>query len=71
MKVYQIPGSRCPLRIQMSDNELTAAIQCRGEDDVPFYWLPVSTEVARMLIIEHQMKVVYELPDTPKDQVLP
>lgn len=55
----------------MSDNELTAAIQCRGEDDVPFYWLPVSTEVARMLIIEHQMKVVYELPDTPKDQVLP
>jgi hypothetical protein len=54
----------------MSDDEQAAAIQCRGEDDVPFYWLPVSIELARMLILEHGMKVVYELPDTPDAQIL-
>ena len=70
MKVYKIFKSNCPLRIQMSDNEQAAAIQCRGEDGVPFYWLPVSPELARMLILEHRMKITYELPDTPKDQII-
>jgi len=54
----------------MSDDEQVAAIQCRGEDDVPFYWLPISIELARMIVLEHGMKVVYELPDTPESQVL-
>lgn len=71
MKVYRIPNSNCPLRIQMSDNEMAAAIQCRGEDDVPFYWLPVSSEIARMLILEHRMKMIFELPDTPEHQIDP
>jgi hypothetical protein len=71
LKVYQIPGSRCPLRIQMSDDEQVAAIQCRGEDDVPFYWLPLSAEVAKMIVLEHRMKPVFELPDTPECQITP
>lgn len=71
MKVYYIPKSNCPLRVQMSDNELAAAIQCRGEDNVPFYWLPVSRELAKMLILEHQMKIALELPDTPEGTILP
>jgi hypothetical protein len=71
LKIYQIPKSNCPLRVQMSDNEVAAAIQCRGEDNVPFYWLPVSTELARMLILEHGMKLIYELPDTPQVQIRP
>jgi hypothetical protein len=70
LKVYRIPKSPCPLRVQMSDDEQAAAIQCRGEDDVPFYWLPVSTELARMMILEHGMKVIFELPDTPDAQIL-
>jgi hypothetical protein len=69
MRVYAIQKSNCPLRVQMSDNEVAAAIQCRGEDGVPFYWLPVSTELAKMLIIEHQMKMIFELPDTPQSQI--
>ena len=71
MRVYHIPRSNCPLRIQMSDNELAAAIQCRGEDGVPFYWLPVSSELAKMIILEHRMKLVMELPDTPEGMILP
>lgn len=55
----------------MSDNEQAAAIQCRGEDNVPFYWLSISIEIARMLVLEHRMKVTYELPDTPEAQVTP
>jgi hypothetical protein len=69
VKVYQIPNSPCPLRIQTSDDGQAASIQCRGEDDVPFYWLPISIEVAQMIVLEHQMKIVYELPDTPEAQI--
>jgi len=71
MKVYWIPKSNCPLRIQMSDNEQAAAIQCRGEDGVPFYWLPISPELAKMIILEHRMKLAMELPDTPESQIIP
>ena len=70
MKVYRIFKSNCPLRIQMSDDGVVAAIQCRGEDDVPFYWLPISPQLARQFILEHRMKVTYELPDTPEAQIL-
>lgn len=69
MKIYRIHKSPCPFRIQMSDDEQVAAIQFRGEDDVPFYWLPISIELARMIVLEHGMKVVYELPDTPESQI--
>jgi hypothetical protein len=72
VKVYHIPGkASCPLRVQMSDDGVVAAIQVRDEEGCPFYWLLVSPEVARLLIEEHSMKVVYELPDGPADQVLP
>lgn len=54
----------------MSDDEQAAMIQCRGEDNVPFYWLPVSIEIARMIVIEHGMRVVYELPDSPESQII-
>jgi hypothetical protein len=69
MKVYWIPNSKCPLRIQVSDDEVAAAIQCRGEDDVPFYWLTISVELARTIILDHGMKIIYELPDTPEGQI--
>lgn len=69
MKVYQIPKSPCPIRIQMSDDEQAAAIQCRGEDNVPFYWLSISIELAKGIIEESGMKIVYELPDTPESQI--
>lgn len=70
MKVYRIPSKPlCPLRVQISDNEVAAAIQCRDQDDVPFYWLPVSPELANLIIKEFNMKVGFHLPDNPKDQI--
>ena len=69
MKVYAIPKSACPLRVQISDDEQAAVLQFRDEQDVPFYWLSVSVEVARILILEHQMKQVFDLPDTPESQI--
>lgn len=70
MKVYHIPGKpSCPLRVQTSDDLVAAAIQVRDPEGCPFYWLAITPELARLLIEEHGMKVVYELPDTPADQV--
>lgn len=64
MKVYHIPSRpACPMRLQMSDDGLVAAIQFRDEQGFPFYWLLVSPEVARLLIQEQGMKVVMDLPD--------
>ncbi len=72
MKVFHIPHKpRCPIRIQMSDDEVVAALQIRDEDGFAFSWLLVSPELARAMIAEFGMKVVLELPDTPQDQVLP
>lgn len=71
MKVYHIPTRpRCPLRIQMSDDGLVAAIQVRDEEGYAFYWLLVSSEVAHKIIEEHSMTILYTLPDTPGDQIL-
>lgn len=70
MKVYHIASRpRCPLRIQMSDDELVCAIQVRDEQDYAFYWLLIKTATAKALIEEHEMKVAYSLPDTPEAQV--
>lgn len=70
MKVYHIPSRpSCPLRIQMSDDELVAAIQVRDESGYAFYWLLVAPDTARAIIRENGMKVVYELPDTPEGQI--
>lgn len=72
LKVYHIPNRpTCPIRIQMSDDEVVAAIQVRDESGYAFYWLLVSTEVARKLIEEHRMEVLFRLPDTADSQVLP
>lgn len=71
MKVYHIPGkSTCPLRVQTSDDLVAAAIQVRDPDGAPFYWLIISPQLARLLIEEHGMKVAFELPDTPADQLI-
>lgn len=70
MKVFHVPlKPKCPLRIQMSDDEVVAAIQVRDEQGYPFYWQLISPETARRLIEELGMKVVYNLPDTTEDQV--
>ncbi len=70
MKVYHIPSRpSCPLRIQMSDDELVAAIQVRDENGFAFYWLLVAPDTARAIIKENGMKVAFELPDTPEDQI--
>jgi hypothetical protein len=70
MKVYHIPGKPlCPIRIQMSDDELVAALQVRDEQGCAFYWLLTRPETARQIIQEHGMTVAYTLPDTPKGQI--
>jgi hypothetical protein len=70
VKVYHIPSKpSCPLRIQMSDDELVAAIQVRDEGGYAFYWLLVAPDTARAIIKENGMRVVYELPDTPEEQI--
>lgn len=70
MKVYAIARSNCPLRIQVSDDEIVACLQFRGEDGSPFYWKLVSIDTARRLIYEFQMTVSFELPDTPDEQIV-
>lgn len=70
MKVFHIPSRpTCPLRIQMSDDEVVSAIQVRDEQGYAFYWLLISTAIAKKLIEEHGMTVLYKLPDTPEAQV--
>ena len=59
----------CPLRIQMSDDEVVSAIQVRDEQGYAFYWLLIKTETAKAIIQEHGMRVAYTLPDTPECQV--
>ncbi len=72
MKVYAIPGKTlCPIRIQMSDDDVVAAIQVRDEDDIPFYWLLISPAIAQQMVEELGMKVVFTLPDTPDAQLTP
>lgn len=64
MKVYWVPSKpTCPLRVQMSDDGLVAALQVRDEEGFPFYWLLVTPQLARMLIDEQGMKVILDLPD--------
>jgi hypothetical protein len=70
VKVYHIPSRpTCPLRVQMSDDELVAAIQVRDEQGFAFYWLLLRPETARQIIDEHGMRVLMTLPDTPEAQV--
>ncbi len=70
MKVYHIKGKpSCPIRVQVSDDELVAALQVRDEQGHAFYWLLVRPETARQIIDEHGMTVVFSLPDTPSDQI--
>lgn len=70
MKVYHIPKRQsCPLRIQMSDDEVVSAIQVRDEQGYAFYWLLIKTETAKAIIAEHEMRILYTLPDTPEAQV--
>lgn len=70
MKVYHIAKKpTCPLRIQMSDDELVAAIQVRDEHGFAFYWLLLRPETARQIIEEHGMTIVFTLPDTPEQQI--
>lgn len=53
----------------MSDDEVVSAIQVRDEQGYAFYWLLIKTETAKAIIEEHEMKVLYTLPDTPEAQV--
>lgn len=53
----------------MSDDEVVSAIQVRDEHGFTFYWLLISTETAKKIIDEHQMKVIMDLPDTPEAQI--
>ncbi len=70
MKVFHIPSKpTCPLRVQMSDDGVVAAIQVRDEAGFAFYWLLISADLARKMIEEHGMKVIYALPDTPESQI--
>jgi len=71
LKVYHIPKSNCPLRIQVSDDEIVACLQFRDERGDPFYWKNVSIDTAKLLIYEFQMVVAFHLPDTPEAQILP
>jgi hypothetical protein len=72
MKVFYVPNKpRCPLRVQMSDDGQVAAIQVRDEQGYAFYWLLITPELARQLILETGMKVVLELPDTPGGMIIP
>jgi hypothetical protein len=71
MKVYHIPGKpSCPLRVQTSDDLVAAALQVRDAEGCPFYWLIITPELAQLLIREHGMVTIFELPDTPADTVL-
>lgn len=70
MKVFHVTVKpHCPFRIQMSDDELVAAMQFRDTDGVPFYWMLITPELARRLIEEFGMTVAFTLPDTPDAQV--
>ena len=70
MKVYTIEKKpSCPLRIQMSDDELVAAIQVRDEHGYAFYWLLIKTETAMAIIQEHGMTIAYTLLDIPESQI--
>jgi hypothetical protein len=70
LKVYHIAKRpTCPLRIQMSDDEVVSAIQVRDEQGYAFYWLLIKTDTAKAIIQEHGMTVAYTLPDTPECQV--
>lgn len=71
MKVYHIAKKpSCPLRIQMSDDELVSAIQVRDEQGGAFYWLIIRPETAKAIVEEHGMTVLMNLPDTPESQIL-
>lgn len=70
LKVYHIPKSNCPLRIQVSDDEIVYCLQFRSEDGVPFYWKLVTPDTAKRMIYEFQMVVAFSLPDTPDGQVI-
>jgi hypothetical protein len=70
LKVYAIKGSNCPLRIQISDDEIVACLQFRDERGDPFYWKLVSIDAAKRLIYEFQMTVAFTLPDTPEETIL-
>jgi hypothetical protein len=70
VKVYHIPRSNCPLRIQISDDEIVSCLQFRDERGDPFYWKIVSIDTAKKLIYEFQMVVCMTLPDTPEAQIL-
>jgi hypothetical protein len=70
VKVYHIPRSNCPLRIQVSDDEIVYCLQFLGEDRYPFYWKLVTPDTAKRLIYEYQMTVAFTLPDTPEDQII-
>jgi hypothetical protein len=71
LKVYAIPKSNCPLRIQISDDEIVACLQFRDERGDPFYWKLVSIDTAKRIIYEFQMTVAFTLPDTPEEQIIP
>lgn len=72
MKVFHVTAKpHCPIRVQMSDDELVAAMQFRDTDGVPFYWLLISPDLARQIIQELGMSVAFRLPDTPDSQVTP
>lgn len=71
MKVYHIPRSNFPMRIQISDDEIVSCLQFRDERGDPFYWKNVSIDTAKRLIYEYQMVVCFTLPDTPDAQILP
>lgn len=70
MKVYHVPRSNLPLRIQISDDEIVACLQFRDERGDAFYWKNVSIDTAKLLIYELQMTVAFHLPDTPEAQII-
>jgi len=53
----------------MSDDALVCAIQVRDEQGYAFYWLLISPELAKRMIEEQGMRVLYTLPDTPEAQI--